>query len=60
MSVFIEPFNFSFFSVTGRGIDLDYWDIEWFAILSGIKRCNEREYSPGPELEYRCPEIFDY
>ena len=23
MSVFIEPFNFSFFSVTGWGIDLD-------------------------------------
>ena len=25
-------FNFSFFSVTGRGIDLDYCDIEWFAL----------------------------
>ena len=23
--------NFSFFSVTGWGIDLDYRDIEWFA-----------------------------
>ena len=32
MSVFIEPFNFSFFSITGRGIDLDYRDIEWFAL----------------------------
>ena len=30
--VFIEPFNFSFFSVTGQGIDLDYRDIEWFAL----------------------------
>ena len=30
--VFIEPFNFSFFSVTGWGIDLDYSDIEWFAL----------------------------
>ena len=30
--VFIEPFNFSFFSITGRGIDLDYCDIEWFAL----------------------------
>ena len=27
-----EPFNFSFFSVTGWGIDLDYCDIEWFAL----------------------------
>ena len=30
--VFIEPFNFSFFSVTGWGIDLDYCDIEWLAL----------------------------
>ena len=32
MEVFTEPFNFSFFSVTGWGIDLDYCDIEWFAL----------------------------
>jgi len=32
MSVFIEPFNFSFFIVTCWGIDLDYCDIEWFAL----------------------------
>ena len=25
-------FNFSFFSITGQGIDLDYHDIEWFAL----------------------------
>ena len=30
--VFIEPFNFSFFSISGWGIDLDYLDIEWFAL----------------------------
>ena len=30
--VFIEPFSFSFFSITGWGIDLDYCDIEWFAL----------------------------
>ena len=28
----IEPFNFSFFSITGRDIDLNYCDIEWFAL----------------------------
>ena len=28
----IEPFNCSFFSVTGQGTDLDYCDIEWFAL----------------------------
>ena len=27
-----RPFNFSFFSITGRGIDLDYCDIEWFVL----------------------------
>ena len=32
LQVFIEPFNFRFFSVTGRGIDLDYHDIEWFVL----------------------------
>ena len=32
MQVFIEQFNFSFFSVTGWGIDLDYCDTEWFAL----------------------------
>ena len=30
--VFIELFIFSFFSITGWGIDLAYCDIEWFAL----------------------------
>ena len=34
--VFIEPFNFSFFSITGRGINLDYRDIEWFSLEMNI------------------------
>ena len=28
----MELFNFSFISVTGCGIGLDYCDIEWFAL----------------------------
>ena len=32
MQVFIEVFNFSLFSMTGQGIDLDYCDIEWFTL----------------------------
>jgi len=28
----LEPFSFSFFSITGRGIDLNYCDIEWLAL----------------------------
>ena len=30
--MFIEQFNFSFFSITGQGIDFDYLNIEWFAL----------------------------
>ena len=30
--VFVELFNFSFFSITGQDIDLDYCNIEWFAL----------------------------
>ena len=30
--MFIELFNFSFLSITGWGIHLDYCDIEWFAL----------------------------
>ena len=32
MQVFIELFNFSLFSITGWDIDLDYCNIEWFAL----------------------------
>ena len=32
MKVFKEPFNISFFSISGWEIDLDYSDIEWFAL----------------------------
>ena len=28
----MELFSFSFFSITGQGIDLDYLDIEWLAL----------------------------
>ena len=28
----LEPFKFSFLSITGFGIDLDYCDTEWFAL----------------------------
>ena len=28
----MEPINFSFFSIRGWGIDLDYCDVEWFAL----------------------------
>ena len=34
--VFVERFNFSFLSITGWDIDLDYCDIEWFALETEI------------------------
>ena len=30
--VIIEPFNVSFFGISGRSLDLDYCDIEWFTL----------------------------
>ena len=32
MYIFIEPLDFSFFGISGWSIDLDYRDIEWFAL----------------------------
>ena len=32
VQVFIEPVNFNFFGISVWGIDLDYCDIEWFAL----------------------------
>ena len=41
-----EPFNFSFFSITGRGVDLDYHDIEWFALETNRCNCSLFEIFP--------------
>ena len=32
LQVFIEPVNFNFFGISVWGIDLDYCDVEWFAL----------------------------
>ena len=34
LQVFMKSFNFSSFGISGWGIDLDYHDIEWFALES--------------------------
>ena len=44
----MELFNFSFFSITGWGIDLDYHDIEWFALEMNI------DYSVIFETSSKC------
>ena len=45
--VFIEPFNFSFFDIGGFGIELDYCDIEWFALEINTQRpfCHFSDYT---------------
>ena len=42
--VFIEPVNFSFFTISSLGIDLNCCDVEWFAMEMN------REYSDIFEL----------
>ena len=32
MYVFAEPFNFSFFSIAGWGMDQDDFDVEWLTL----------------------------
>ena len=32
LQVFIEPFKFCFFGISGSGINLDYCDTEWFTL----------------------------
>ena len=43
-----KPFNFSFFSIIGWGIDLDYHDIEWFALETN------RDHSVILEIAPKC------
>ena len=52
-SSFIEPFNFSFFRITGQGIDLDYRDIELLALQSWGKVTLHRQPHGCAEIKYR-------
>ena len=45
----MEQFNFSFFSITGWGIDLDYHDIERFALETEIILLFLRLHPISPE-----------
>ena len=37
LQVFMEPVNFSFFGVSGWGIDLGYCGVEWFALETNLQ-----------------------
>ena len=44
----MDPFDFNLLSFTGRGIDLDYCDIEWFALETN------RDHSVIFEIVSKC------
>ena len=57
---FIEPFNFSFFSVTGRGIDLDYGDIEYLPWKqTEIKDRNDIDLTEAEDIKKRWQEYTE-
>ena len=44
--LFIEPFNLSFSTISGWGIDLHYCDIEWFALKTNRDHSVAFEIAP--------------
>ena len=53
----MEPFNFSLFTITGWGTDLDFCDIEWFALETNRDHSVIFEIAP----KYCIPDSFvDY
>ena len=44
--IFIEPVNFSFFTVSSWGIDLNCCDVEWFAMEMNRKYSDIFELAP--------------
>ena len=42
----MEPYNFSFFGNSFWGIELDYCDIEWFALETNRDHCVIFEIAP--------------
>ena len=53
---FIESFNFSFFSITDQGLDLDYRDIEWFTLETNTNHSVVFEIV----FKYWISDSFDY
>ena len=49
---FHRRFNFSVFSITGWGLDLDYHDIEWFALVTNRDHSVVFEIAPRPFVDY--------
>ena len=47
-----KPFNFSFFSIIGWGTDLDYRDIEWFALETNSSNKALSSMGSGAQLHH--------
>ena len=41
-----RTFNFSFFCISGKGIDLDYYDVEWFVLETNLDHSVIFEVAP--------------
>ena len=54
MLVFIETFNFSFFGFSVLDIDLDFCDIEWFALEMNRDRSVIFEIAPKYRISGSC------
>ena len=60
--VFLELIRFFFFDISGRGIDLDYRDVEWFVL--GMNRDHSVVFEIAPRycisdsfVDYECYSI---
>ena len=51
-----RKFNFSFISITDWGIDLEYCDIEWFALETNRDHCVIFEVVPSTAFQT----LYDY
>ena len=52
VGLFIELFNFTFFRLTGWGIDLNYWETEWFALETNQDHSVVFEVAPKYCISY--------
>ena len=56
----MELFNFSFFSITGWGIGLDYRDIEWFTLETNRNHFVIFEVAPKYCISYSFVDYVGY
>ena len=50
----LQLLNFSFFVISDWGIDVDYWDVEWFALEMNQGHCVVFEVAPTYSILDSC------